>query len=183
MTRAYLGLGANVGNTRENLRMALRLLDEQCRVTAVSSLYRSEAVVLPGQPAGPDYRNAVCEIDTDLAPEALLAFVKEIEHRIGRRAAERWAARPIDIDILLYGDAVIETDQLAVPHPRIAERNFVLVPLAELAPDLRHPALGSTIGDLAEGIDYAGLEHLESPEWAGERFAPAAVDEEGAALT
>jgi len=164
--RVFLGLGANVGNRKENLRLALRWLQPACRVIAVSSLYRSEAVVLEGAAPGPDYLNAACEVETDLSPHDLLAHVKSIEHAIGRRPAERWAPRPIDIDILLYGDQVINTDELIVPHPRIAERNFVLAPLAELASDVDHPVGDRTIGELAEEIDYDGLEHLAAPdEW------------------
>ena len=168
MPVVYLALGANVGNRAANMRMALRLLEPSCRVTRVSSLYRSDAVVLEGAPPGPDYLNAVCAAETELSPGDLLAFVKRIEHAIGRRPAERWAPRVIDIDILLYDDAIIDTPALTVPHPRIAERNFVLAPLAELAAAAPHPKLGGTIGDLAYAIDYDGLEHLEGPGWAAE---------------
>ncbi|MHB8377823.1 MAG: 2-amino-4-hydroxy-6-hydroxymethyldihydropteridine diphosphokinase [Dehalococcoidia bacterium] len=166
MTRVFLGLGANVGNREANLRMALRLLAGACRVVAVSSLYRSAAVVPEGQPPGPDYLNAACEVETDLEPADLLRFAKQIEHDIGRRPAPRWAARPIDIDILLYAGRVVDTPELRVPHARLAERNFVLVPLAELAPEAVHPIAGRTVGELAEDIDVAGLEHLHGPEWA-----------------
>lgn len=150
------------------MRLALRWLARECTIVAVSSLYRSEAVVLEGADTGPDYLNAACEITTDLAPADLLRFVKEIEHEIGRRPAARWAPRVIDIDILLYGDEVVATPDLSVPHALLAERNFVLVPLAELAPGATHPVLGKMIGELAEDIDFAGLQHLAGPEWASE---------------
>ncbi len=166
MTVVYLALGANVGNRAANMRMALRLLEPSCHVTRVSSLYRSDAIVLEGAPPGPDYLNAACECETDLSPDELLAFAKRIEHAIGRRPAERWAPRVIDIDILLYANVVIDTPTLTIPHPRIAERNFVLAPLAELAADADHPKLSTTIAALAEAIDYAGLEHLQGPAWA-----------------
>lgn len=172
MTRLYLGLGANIGNRTGNLRMALRLLSRQCLVVRVSSLYRSEALVLEGQPPGPDFYNAVCAIDTDLDPAAVLAFVKEIEREIGRRPGERWAPRPIDIDILLYGDEQIDAEGLAVPHPSLPERNFVLLPLAEIAPDVVHPALHRVIADLADDADFAGLEHVSGPDWAAPEAAP-----------
>ncbi len=148
------------------MRLALRWLTRECAIVAVSSLYRSEAVVLEGAAAGPDYLNAACEIATDLRPQELLRFVKEIEHEMGRRPAERWAPRVIDIDMLLYGDAVVETAELTVPHARLVERNFVLLPLVELATEVMHPALGKMIGELAEDIDFAGIEHLAGPEWA-----------------
>ncbi len=172
MARVFLGLGSNVGNRRENLRLALRWLEPQCHVIAVSSLYRSEAVVPEGAPPGPDYLNAACEVATDLLPHDLLCFVKEIEHAIGRRPAPRWSPRPIDIDILLYGDAVVDADDLAIPHPLLAGRNFVMAPLAELAPEAVHPVLGKAVGELAEDVDFAGLEHVAGPEWASGEPVP-----------
>jgi 2-amino-4-hydroxy-6-hydroxymethyldihydropteridine diphosphokinase len=165
MTTAYLGIGANIGNREANLRLALRWLSDACELVAVSSLYRSAALVLDGAEAGPDFRNAVARVETSLSAEDLLRAVKEVEHRIGRRPSPRWSARPIDIDILLCGDRVVESEELTVPHPGIAERNFVVLPLAELAPDITHPKLGLTIGEIAEAADYDGLEHLTGPEW------------------
>jgi 2-amino-4-hydroxy-6-hydroxymethyldihydropteridine diphosphokinase len=170
MARAYLGLGANVGNRKANLQLALRWLAPACRIVAVSSLYRSEAVVLEGAPPGPDYLNAACEIETDLSPQELLAHAKSIEHAIGRRPAERWAPRPIDIDILLYDGDVIDTDDLTVPHPRIAERPFVIAPLAELASDAIISGTGRTVSELAEHMTFDGIEHVAAPgEWWHER--------------
>ncbi len=166
MTRVFLGLGANIGNREANLRLALGWLAERCTVVAVSSLYRSPALVLEDAEPGPDFRNAVAEINTELVPEDLLHFVKEIEHRIGRRPAPKWSARPIDIDILLYGDIVLETDALTIPHPFIAARNFVLLPLAELASDVTHPKRGVTIGELADDAEYDDIEHIAGPSWA-----------------
>ena len=178
MVRAFLGLGANIGNREENLRLALRWLSRACRVVATSSLYRSAAVVVEGAEPGPDYLNAACEIETDLAPDELLRFVKDIEYEMGRRPAERWAPRIIDIDLLLYGDVVVSSAALTVPHALLAERNFVLVPLAELAPGAMHPVAKRTIGELAEDVDFAGLEHLRGPEWAAGSSAKAADDDE-----
>jgi 2-amino-4-hydroxy-6-hydroxymethyldihydropteridine diphosphokinase len=174
---AYLGLGANIGDRDANLRLALCWLAPACEVVAVSSLYASDAVVLPGAPPGPEFRNAVGAVETALSPAGLLALAKRVEHDIGRRPSARWAPRPIDIDILLYGDGALDDDapagRLTIPHPLLAERNFVLVPLAEIAPDAMHPALGRTIADLADDIDVAGLRWLAGPGWAS--GAPAAV--------
>ena len=156
--RIFLGLGANVGNREENLRTALRWLPPKCRVVAVSSVYRSEAMVLEGQPPGPEFRNAACEIETELSAHELLAHVKEIEHAIGRRPAPRWSARPIDIDILLYGDQNIDTPELRVPHPLMEERAFVLLPLAEIAGEVLVPGMGRRVSDLAAAVDCSGVE-------------------------
>jgi 2-amino-4-hydroxy-6-hydroxymethyldihydropteridine diphosphokinase len=166
MTRAYLGLGANLGDKRKNLREAVRRLAENATLVEVSSLYGSKAMVLEGAPPGPDYLNAAAAIDTELAPSDLLAFVKEIEHAIGRQPSERWAARPIDIDILLYGDDIIQSDDLVVPHVGLAERAFVLAPLAEIAADALHPVLRRAIGEIAEDADLSGLWYVEEPSWA-----------------
>jgi 2-amino-4-hydroxy-6-hydroxymethyldihydropteridine diphosphokinase len=133
---------------------------------AVSSLYQSRAVVLEGAAPGPDYLNAACAVETELGAHELLRLAKDIEHAIGRRPAERWAPRPIDIDIILYGDERIETEDLVVPHPRALERNFVVVPLAEIAGDVVHAVAGREIGDLAADADMEGLEHVRGPEWA-----------------
>ena len=168
MTRVYLGLGANIGNREANLRLAMRWLAERCTIVAVSSLYGSPAMVLEGAAPGPDFVNAVAAVDTDLTADDLLAFVKEIERAIGRRPAERWAARPIDIDILLFGDEIVDTASLTVPHSGIHERAFVIVPLAEIAPLMRHPTLARTIGELADEVDRSELEHLDGPEWASQ---------------
>jgi 2-amino-4-hydroxy-6-hydroxymethyldihydropteridine diphosphokinase len=164
LARIFLGLGANVGNREGNLRTALRWLAPKCRVVAVSSVWRSEAVVLEGQAAGPEFRNAACEVETELSPRELLAHVKEIEHAIGRRPAPRWSARPIDIDILLYGDQIIDTEELRVPHPLIAERAFVLAPLAEIAGEVVVPGVGRRVSDLAAAVDCSGVEVVGSLE-------------------
>lgn len=165
--RVFLALGANLGDRAQNMREALRRIGERCAIIAVSSLYESPALVDEGAPPGPDYLNAVCEVDDALAPEELLRLAKDIERALGRDAGGHWAARPIDIDILLFGERLIDTPDLAVPHPRMAERAFVLAPLAEIAPDAAHSALGRTAGDLVADVDLTGLRHVEGPEWAG----------------
>ena len=167
MPRIFLGLGANVGNREENLRTALRWLAPRCRVVAVSSVYRSEAMALEGQPPGPEFRNAACEIETELSPHELLAHVKEIEHAIGRRPAPRWSARPIDIDILLYGDQIIDTPELQVPHRLMLERAFVLAPLAEIAGEVVVPGVGRRVSELAAAVDSSGVEVVGDLEVGG----------------
>jgi len=124
--RVFLGLGANIGNREANLRMALRLIGRECVIVSVSSLYESPALVASGAPAGPDFLNAVCEVAAEAGVEELLVYIKQIEWAIGRRPAAQWSPRPIDIDLLLYGDRTIDMEAIRVPHLRICERAFVL---------------------------------------------------------
>src|SRR5207253_2366745 len=124
----YLGLGSNMGNRRENLRLALGRLQPLVRVEQVSSLYETAPVGVEEQPP---FLNAVARVTTGLRPRALLRLVKSIEDEIGRRPGPVWGPRPIDIDLLLVGDEVIETPDLTLPHPRLGERGFVLLPLYE----------------------------------------------------
>jgi 2-amino-4-hydroxy-6-hydroxymethyldihydropteridine diphosphokinase len=161
----YLALGANLGNRKENLRMALRYVSTLSRIDAVSSLYETKPI---GDEAQPNYYNAVCRLTTGLSPQALLDYLKRVEFEIGRRPAARWGSRPIDLDLLLHGEHVIEAEKLVVPHPRLSERAFVLVPLAEIAPDLRHPVLGKTVRELLASLDdaaLAGVSKVESCGW------------------
>ncbi len=159
--RVFVGLGANLGDRSAQLRTAIRVLaaEPEVRAAAVSPVYESAAHTLPGRSAGappPPYLNAVAELRTTLDPELLLALFERIERAAGRTRSERWAPRPLDLDLLLYDDRVIRTAALAVPHPRLAERRFVLQPLADLAPDLVVPVLDAPVRDVLAVCPDAG---------------------------
>jgi 2-amino-4-hydroxy-6-hydroxymethyldihydropteridine diphosphokinase len=145
----YLALGANLGDRRANLAAAVARLREQVTVDALSSLYETEPAYVSDQPR---FLNAVLRGRTALDPMALLAFVKGIERALGRVAGPRFGPRVVDIDLLLYGDETIDTPDLTIPHPRMAERPFVLVPLAEIAPDLVPPGWDKSIGERAGAV-------------------------------
>ena len=160
---AYLALGANVGDRRANLRAALRLLDAGgCRVTKASSLYSTRPVGVEDQP---DFLNAVIEVSTTLSPVDLLDLCNAIENEMGRQRTIRWGPRVIDIDILLYEGAAVDSDGLTIPHPRMMERSFVLVPLAEIAPDALVPG-GMTAREAADSVGRDGIELFEDESWS-----------------
>ena len=165
MTAVYIGLGANLGNREANLRMALSAMTRMVRVEAVSALYETDPVGGPPQPA---FYNAACAIEAGLDPLPLLRFLRSIEDEVGRRpGGEHMGPRPIDIDILLYGDLTVDDPQLTLPHPRLHERAFVLVPLAEIAADVRHPVLGRTIAELAAEAESTGVRRIAEIGWDG----------------
>lgn len=161
--RAYLALGANIGDTRESMRTAARMIQESgaCLVTAASSLYITKPVGLEDQP---DFLNAVVEVETALSPRELLDHCRKTEEGMGRQRTIRWGPRVIDIDILLYADRRIHDNDLVIPHPRMTERAFVLVPLAEIAPGVE-VAPGLTAREAAARLSSEGVERLEESSW------------------
>jgi 2-amino-4-hydroxy-6-hydroxymethyldihydropteridine diphosphokinase len=139
---AYIGIGSNIGDKRTHCLQAIESLGDAGRVVTTSSLYCTEPV---GYTEQEEFINAVAAIETALPPRELLGVCNAIEGRMGRERTIRWGPRTIDLDILLYGDAVVGLPGLVVPHPRLAERRFVLVPLAEIAPDIVHPVLNKSV--------------------------------------
>ena len=150
---AVIAVGSNLGDRRANLEAAIARLAPAATVTARSAVYETAPMYVADQPA---FLNMALRADTDLAAHALLAHLKAIEAELGRRSGGvRFGPREVDLDILLYGDAVLEGEALTVPHPRMAERAFVLRPLADVAADVRHPVLGRTIAELLAEVPGA----------------------------
>lgn len=156
----YLSLGSNIGDRAKNLRNAISALEgTRARVTKVSSFYETEPVDLLEQPW---FLNCVVEAETSLPALELLRALREIEARMGSKKLVPKGPRLIDLDILLYGDETIDTQELQVPHPRMLQRRFVLVPLAEIAPRLRHPAWNATAAEvLARKSDSSAVRKVE----------------------
>lgn len=157
-----LGFGSNLGDRREHLRRGLSYLAHYVRVTAVSSLFETAAVGLVDQPA---FLNAVALTETTAPPQQVLDWALQAEQAEGRERGIRWGPRTLDVDVLLYASVTVVTPRLVIPHPRLAERAFVLAPLAELAPDWLHPNLQKPIASLLAEVGTAGITRIEGPGW------------------
>ncbi|PKB64891.1 MAG: 2-amino-4-hydroxy-6-hydroxymethyldihydropteridine diphosphokinase [SAR202 cluster bacterium Io17-Chloro-G3] len=161
MQTVYLGLGSNMGERVENISYALRLLSESVQLDCVSSMYETEPLEYREQDP---FLNLVCKAKTKLSPKRLLLRAKSVEENVGRVPTFRYGPRVLDIDVLLFGEEIIDTAELTVPHPRMTERAFVLVPLLEIAPDLVHPSQRLKFKDFLEIInDISGVRLVEPP--------------------
>ena len=156
--RAYVGLGSNLGDRAAYLLLGLSALSRlpETRLLRLSPVYETD----PVGPPQPPYLNMVAELETELSPKGLLAEMLRVEKALGRERRERWGPRTLDLDLLLYGDLVLEEEGLSVPHPRLHERAFVLVPLLDLLPEGRHPLLGQSFAELLASLDASSVRPL-----------------------
>lgn len=157
-TEAFIGIGSNLGLPLEQVRAAIDALSalEKTQLVSVSPLYRTAPI---GPQNQPDYVNAVALIETHFEPHDLLSELQKIEQQQGRMRGERWGARTLDLDLLIYGESVISDDTLQIPHPRMAERAFVLYPLSNLAPQLLIPGLGQ-VNELLDRVQHQSIEEI-----------------------
>ncbi|MGC9523987.1 MAG: 2-amino-4-hydroxy-6-hydroxymethyldihydropteridine diphosphokinase [Limnospira sp.] len=155
-----IALGSNLGDSRATVETALESLDRhpQISLKARSHWYRTA----PVGPPQPDYINGCAILNVTLTPEALLETLLTVERQFGRVRRERWGPRTLDLDLLLFDDLILKTPSLELPHPRMRERAFVLVPLAEIAPDWLDPIAGKAIGQLLETVDPSGIQKIET---------------------
>ncbi len=146
----YLALGTNLGDRPVNLRAAIKVISPEIKVIVESKIYETPPWGYESQPA---FLNMAVKCETNLEPGSLLKRLKQLEVQLGREQSFHWGPRLIDIDILFYDDLILESESLIIPHPRLQERAFVLVPLADIAPDFIHPVLKKTIKELLAGVN------------------------------
>jgi 2-amino-4-hydroxy-6-hydroxymethyldihydropteridine diphosphokinase len=156
MAKCAIALGSNLGNSLSTLEDSLQLLDEipGINLIATSSWYRTK----PVGPPQPDYLNGCAVLEVQQTPEEFLVLLQAVELQFGRLRTERWGARTLDLDLLLYDDLVLNTPNLQIPHPRMNERAFVLVPLAEIAANWLEPRSGKAIAQLVKEVDCTGVQ-------------------------
>ena len=152
-TTAYIAVGANLGDRAKTIRAALDALATSPAISIIRVSRLIETAAVGGPPNSPPYLNAAAELHTTLGSHALLHRTLEIEKNLGRVRRQKWEPRPIDIDLLLFGDQIISSQELVIPHPLMHERRFVLEPLAEIAPEAVHPTLQMTIAGLLQNLD------------------------------
>jgi 2-amino-4-hydroxy-6-hydroxymethyldihydropteridine diphosphokinase len=150
MAIAYISIGSNIGDREENCRKAIKLLKEKgIAVKKQSRMYETEPWGIKDQPK---FINMAIEVETDKKPEELLRILKEIEKEIGRTETVKWGPRVIDLDIIFYDDLILKSQDLEIPHPLLHEREFVLKPLCEIAPEKKHPVTGKTVKEMLENL-------------------------------
>jgi 2-amino-4-hydroxy-6-hydroxymethyldihydropteridine diphosphokinase len=152
-----LALGTNLGEREKNLEFARAALAPEVKIVEESPIYETPPW---GYTEQPKFLNQVVKAETNLSPEALLSYLKEIESQLGRRQTIRYGPRVIDLDILFYDDVVLSQSGLTIPHPHLHKRAFVLVPLADLAPDMQHPILNQSVSEILEEVDQEGVEYF-----------------------
>ena len=160
-SKAAIGLGSNLGESLATLENAIQSLNQTTGITLInhSDWYRTKPV---GGPPQPDYVNACALLKVELDPHKLLETLLEIEQKFGRERKERWGARTLDLDLILYDDLILDTPNLQIPHPRMSERAFVLVPLAEIAPNWIEPVSGKIINQLLKEVDCSGVAQVDT---------------------
>lgn len=157
----FIALGSNLGDRLKNMQAAISQMPPALHLVAQSPIYETSPWGYADQP---EFLNQVVRAETDLSPQELLAYIKSIETALGRTPTFLYGPRQIDLDILFYDDLVLQTPVLTIPHPHLTSRAFVLCPLADIAPDFRHPTQGQTVKQLLEAVDRQGIRLLPSSE-------------------
>lgn len=172
MSLMYLSLGSNLSDRFANLRRAVDELQNHVTVTAVSPVFATEPW---GDTDQPPFLNICVAVVGDLSPHEMLHQIKAIERKMGREPSHRWGPRLIDIDILFHDKLILQDEELTIPHPHIAERAFVLAPLAVIIPDFRHPQTGISVQEMLEKVDLSGIERLFEMPFPVDTHEPAGL--------